>query len=345
MVWIATGLAPDLTGIERLVIGSVAAFAKLGVAEQWVLTDARAEWARDLHEHATVLTGRRRRAEVARAPRLREKQAGGSGMSVHSFSAPFPRGLPKRARLSYTIYDWGPYFDRAMAPPARLAWATAILRGSLTADLIHILAPSTLLDAPRWMKSHLRRKEIVSGLPYRVSDTAMPAHMDVRPNREGNLVISVGSHVPRKRFDLLREACRSLPDVQLILAGTGTELIANGDHDAARPRIEGRGRVTDEELQSLYRRAALFVLPSLYEGFGLPVLEAWQLGCPILITESVAKRLPTEITRDADVVATDISAEELGRAIGRRLSSAEVAPRSPLMQERTLVELLAGRMV
>jgi glycosyltransferase involved in cell wall biosynthesis len=344
MVWIATGLAPDLTGIERLVIESVAAFAKLGVADQWVLTDARAEWAGALHGYATVVSGPRRRAEVARAPKLRPRERRDRDICVHSFSAPFPRNVGRNARLSYSIYDWGPYFDGAMAPAARLAWSTAILRGSFSAQLIHVLAPSTLDEAPRWMKPHLRRKEIVSGLPYRVSQAGLSANMDIALSRERNLVISVGTHVPRKRFDLLCEACRLLPDVRLVLAGRGTEALANGDHDGMRPRIQGLGRVTDEELRSLYERAALFVLPSLYEGFGLPVLEAWQVGCPILITDSVANRLPEEITRDANVVTTDVSANGLGQAIRKALSNAQAPLQTQLVQDPPLVELLAARM-
>jgi glycosyltransferase involved in cell wall biosynthesis len=231
-----------------------------------------------------------------------------------------------------------------MAPAARLAWSTAILRGSFSAQLIHVLAPSILDEAPQWMKRRLRRKEIVCGLPYRVSHVERSANGDAAPGRERKLVISVGTHVPRKRFDLLCEACRGLPDVRLVLAGTGTEVLTNAHDDGMRPRIQGLGRVTDEELRSLYERAALFVLPSLYEGFGLAVLEAWQVGCPILITDRVANRLPEEITRDASVVTTDVSANGLGQAIRKALSNAHAPLQTQLVQDPPLVELLAARM-
>jgi glycosyltransferase involved in cell wall biosynthesis len=344
MLWIATGLAPDVTGIERLVIASVASFAKLGIADQWVLTDARAEWAGELEAYATVVRGSRRRAEVARAPKLKPGQRGDGGICVHSFSAPFPRALGRNSRLSYSLYDWGPYFDRSMAPTARAVWSTAILRGTFAADLIHVLAPSILDDAPRWMRPLLRRKEIVAGLPYRTSQTGHSASRNVPAGRERDLVISVGTHVSRKRFDLLCDACRSLPDVRLVVVGTGTETAADGDHGDISRRIKGVGRVTDEELWSLYRRAALLVLPSLYEGLGLPVLEAWQVGCPILVTQSVANRLPAEVTRDANVVATDITADGLAQAIRKALSDGHMPLQTQLIQDSPLVELLAARM-
>jgi glycosyltransferase involved in cell wall biosynthesis len=343
MLWIATGLAPEITGIERLVIESVSGFAKLCSAEQWVLTDAGAEWSRELDDHATVVTAARRRGEVGRAPNLRVRQWSDEALAVHSFSAPFPARLGTAARLSYTVHDWGPYFDSGIAAAARIAWGTAILRGTYRAQLIHSLAPSTLAEAPRWMRRHLRGKEIVTGLPYRVSEAGLSSSMADPRGREADLVISVGSHVPRKRFDLLYRACRVLPEVRLILAGAGTEHVGHGDSGDAGGWIERRGHVDDAELERLYRRAALFVLPSLYEGFGLSVLEAWQLGCPILITEGVAKRLPPEITQDVSVVPADISAGELGQAIRTILATGPVQRQTSLMQERPLVEVLAAR--
>jgi glycosyltransferase involved in cell wall biosynthesis len=231
-----------------------------------------------------------------------------------------------------------------MPPASRLVWSTAILRGSLAAELIHVLAPSTLDDAPRWMRPHLRRKEIASGLPYRLNQPDLTANIAVAPSREPDLVISVGTHVPRKQFDLLCEACRLLPSVRLILAGTGTEVAAGDDHDDGAPRIQGFGRVTEETLRSLYERAALLVLPSQYEGLGLPVLEAWQAGCPILVTESVATRLPAAIRQDANVVATNISANDLSNAIKEALSNGKVPLQTQIVQDRPLVELLASRM-
>lgn len=64
------------------------------------------------------------------------------------------------------------------------------------------------------------------------------------------------------------------PELRLVLAGADTlDLSADG--------VDVRGRVTDEELASLYQRAACLVFPSLYEGFGLPALEAMACGCPV----------------------------------------------------------------
>ncbi len=73
-------------------------------------------------------------------------------------------------------------------------------------------------------------------------------------------------------FALLR---RDEPELRLVLTGAGTDALAGP------PGVEARGSVSVDELASLYRRAACLVFPSLYEGFGLPVLEAMACGTPV----------------------------------------------------------------
>jgi glycosyltransferase involved in cell wall biosynthesis len=102
---------------------------------------------------------------------------------------------------------------------------------------------------------------------------------------------------PHKNHTRLFEAFARLraarPELRLVLTGVG--------HDAARlpPAVETLGGVPTDELVSLYRRAAAVVFPSLYEGFGLPPLEALACGCPV--ASSDAGSLP-EVLGDAAVL-------------------------------------------
>jgi glycosyltransferase involved in cell wall biosynthesis len=87
-------------------------------------------------------------------------------------------------------------------------------------------------------------------------------------------------------FAVLR---RERPELRLVLTG--------GGHGGALPDgIEAPGNVSLEDLVSLYRRASALVFPSLYEGFGMPPLEAMACGCPVAC--SVAASLP-EVCGDA----------------------------------------------
>jgi glycosyltransferase involved in cell wall biosynthesis len=70
--------------------------------------------------------------------------------------------------------------------------------------------------------------------------------------------------------------------------------------------------VTDQDLPSLYKNAECFVLPSLYEGFGLPVLEAMQYGCPVLVSN--VSSLP-EVGGDACLYFDPENADEIAQKI------------------------------
>jgi glycosyltransferase involved in cell wall biosynthesis len=112
-------------------------------------------------------------------------------------------------------------------------------------------------------------------------------------SRQTKYVLAVSSLDPRKNLEGVVRAFARLDrnDLQLIIAGTDHRAFAPGDWLALADkdaRIRFVGHVTDEQLAELYRGAAAFVYPSLYEGFGLPPLEAMASGCPCLLSDRTA---------------------------------------------------------
>lgn len=110
-------------------------------------------------------------------------------------------------------------------------------------------------------------------------------------------VLSVGTIEPRKGLDTLAAAVTNLrttkPDITLVLAGpTGWLSVPGLDG----PGIRRLGKVDESTLDALYRRADVCALPSRYEGFGLPALEAMARGCPVVASDTTA--LP-EVVGDA----------------------------------------------
>jgi len=166
-----------------------------------------------------------------------------------------------------------------------------------------------------------------------------PPFADVDPARfDGarKYVLFVGEVEGRKNVAPLTAAMAMLPsglrsDTALVVAGRATHLPGR---DAARDvLVRMEGEVSDSRLAALYRGAAALVFPSLYEGFGLPVLEAMAYGTPVIASDAasvpeaggdaalyfppadaaaLADRLVSVLTDDA--LAADLRARGLRRA-------------------------------
>jgi alpha-1,3-rhamnosyl/mannosyltransferase len=122
-----------------------------------------------------------------------------------------------------------------------------------------------------------------------------PSFFELRPP-EGprpRYLLAVGTFEPRKNLPVLLEAFRALRregrDLQLVVVGRQafTQLLPLGD---LAPHVRLTGLVPDEELRSLYAGATCFVLPSLHEGFGLPLAEAMAVGVPAVASDIPALR-------------------------------------------------------
>ena len=131
---------------------------------------------------------------------------------------------------------------------------------------------------------------------------------------QGRYLLSVSSLTPHKNFGLVAEAARRLQntDIQLVVAG-GMDARVFGHIDLTTLNtLKCVGYVSDAELRALYENAAAFVFPSLYEGFGIPPLEAMASGCPVLAARAGA--IP-EVCGDAAWYFDPRDADELAKLL------------------------------
>ncbi len=142
-------------------------------------------------------------------------------------------------------------------------------------------------------------------------------------------ILCVAGADPTKNVEVLVEAFARLPHQvrdahDLILAGDFRRRVDLYQ----RVRLAGiekqtvfAGIVSDDRLVDLYQHAALFVFPSLYEGFGLPVLEAMACGCPVISSDSSS--LP-EVAGDAAILVGPSDVEGFARQMERVLTDASL---------------------
>lgn len=143
--------------------------------------------------------------------------------------------------------------------------------------------------------------------------------------RRSDLLLTVANNLPHKNLQLLLDAIALLREnerPQLRIVGGNAE----GFNEAIRARlldqwVKHLGWISKDELENLYQEATAFVLPTKFEGFGLPLLEAMQRGCPVICTDLEVLR---EVASEAAVYVPSDNATAFSQAISNLLNSRDL---------------------
>ncbi len=233
----------------------------------------------------------------------------------------------KRGKFVSTIHDVKPLLFPELR--ARLNLNSRIeqwLVGDRWATIDHVITIS----------EHSRR-DLLSHVPLAPDQvTVTPLGLDngqFRPadHRAGGrpYVFCVAGFDPTKNVGCLVEAFAKIPETlrdrfDLLLAGDvcrRSEIRAAIERLGIGAQTRLAGMVSEAELVDYYQQAAVFVFPSLYEGFGLPVLEAMGCGCPVICSNSSS--LP-EVAGDAALLIDPRESGQLTEALARVLASPEL---------------------
>lgn len=160
------------------------------------------------------------------------------------------------------------------------------------------------------------REDMISVIHHGISEQWFSCHDRVENNTEPYFLF-VGGRNPYKNYDTVLKALAKLDgkykEIQLITAGENLHSLEKERQRYRELKISKRvkdlGVVSDEKLKELYSNAVALVFPSIYEGFGFPLLESLACGCPVL-----ASKIPTNkeignslvtyfATKDSDCLA------------------------------------------
>jgi len=230
--------------------------------------------------------------------------------------------LPRRASV-LTLHDLSPWMNRRWHRGARrvrrrtpvlLEWGVATM----------VITPSESVRKQAIERFKLRPDRVVA-----IPEAAAPWFQPVPASApETAYFLSVATVEPRKNVPALiegwREVRRELA-IDLVLVGRRRD---DAPLILEEPGLRVLGEVSDEQLPALYSGALAFVYPSLYEGFGLPVLEAMQCGAAVIASRAVAEAAgdaalfadtPQELARAMREVAMrpDLAASTRDRSLAR----------------------------
>ncbi len=168
---------------------------------------------------------------------------------------------------------------------------------------------------------------------FDVESASRIAAMRARYALDPDYLLFVGTLQPRKNIERILAAFERMPAQitagrQLVIAGKAGW--RTDDLVATLRRVEGAGRVRwldyvdADDLRALYQGAAAFVFPSLYEGFGLPVLEAFASGTPVITSNTTS--LP-EVAGDAALLVDPLDVDALAAAMASIVEDTALAGR------------------
>ncbi|HET8783887.1 MAG TPA: glycosyltransferase family 1 protein [Pyrinomonadaceae bacterium] len=172
-------------------------------------------------------------------------------------------------------------------------------------------------------------REAPRGL-FRRLEPAQTVELQKRLGIEKDFILFVGTVEPRKNLERLVQAFEQIVrstslTPQLVIAGGEGWLMDDFAAGIAKRGLAGRvlltGYLHDAELCALYSACSVFVYPSLYEGFGLPLVEAMACGAPVITSDIPSIR---ETVEDSARLVDPLNVDELARAIVELLSNDEV---------------------
>ena len=212
-----------------------------------------------------------------------------------------------------TVYDFTYEYFRIGFPKAVHSWQKK--RAIENSDGIICISENTKMDLLKYNAEidHRRIKVIYLAAGdsfYPIEKGDLLEDQEIKDIKGKKYILYVGDRSKYKNFKMAVEIVCRLRNVTLVIVGGGR--LSQNELGHLHDRLSGNyihfNHVDSQKLNLLYNYAFCFLYPSEYEGFGIPVLESMQAGCPVVTTHSAS--IP-EVCGDAALMVKDICEESL----------------------------------
>ena len=320
------------TGNETYIVNLADALAGLDDVEPIVYLDAGMAWPRAAHIERRDLRWRAPQLRLPFELPYRAKRDGAQLLHVQYVAPPIARLPVVTAIHDVSFEDLSGAFSRATRLRLKLSIRLSASRSAAVVTLSEFsrsrivhhygIDPDRVVVTPLAADSRWRRLE-PEELASRLSGLPLPEQF----------VLAVGNLHPRKNIPRLIQALakardQGAGDLHLVLAGQpawrAEEIDVAIDKVGGGEWVHKLGYVDDDVLVALHSAAYVVAYPSLYEGFGLPVLEA--LACGAIVVASSTTSIP-EVAGDAAILVDPMSIEAIADGLSKAATDQQLRPR------------------
>lgn len=267
---------------------------------------------------------------------VREFMLGGLDVDVvHTNSFCVPRFRDRRKKVVATIYDVSVVTHPECHKRLNIQHCTNGIKDAVEfADRIIAISEHTKRDIIRYFNAPadlITVTHLAAGPDYyRVTDPEKINAARLKYKLPENYILFLGSAEPRKNIKTLLKAYACLPgtlkkEFALVIAGGRGWMNSDIPGVIKDLKIEDRvvssGYIDNADISAVYSGAAVFVYPSLYEGFGLPILEAMSCGTPVVTSNTSS--MP-EVAGDAAMLVTPQDAGDIATALEAVLENTDL---------------------
>ena len=266
-------------------------------------------------------------------------------IDIFYITSPFDGSLPTylkewfgSTKVIATVYDIIPYVMKShyFPNPADMKWYMERIDMLRWCDRYVVISQSVKDDLVHYLSFPAEKIDIIWGAPHnRFREINVPEKERIalceKFGIDSPFVMCTGGDDERKNIAALISAFGKLPTeltkkFQLVIVCKLQDASARRYRALAKQlRIENRvvitNFVTDDELLDLYNLASLVAFPSTYEGFGLPVVEAWACGRPVLTSNNSSL---VQIAGDAAVLVDPFSVDDISHGLEHALTEADL---------------------